>query len=162
MPRYMFASVRRCPLFIRMHITHCTCVLMMLHGRWEKMPSRELVPGDLIELTIGDIVPADAILLEGQPLQVDQSALTGESLPVTIYPQGKAKMGSAVKRGEAHAVVCGTGRYTFFGKAAELLNQVVVQGRFQKIVIKITLWLLGFSILLVIIIFVRDCCCLSA
>ena len=48
-----------------------------------------------------------------------------------------------------------TGRFTFFGKAAELLNQVVTQGRFQKIVVKITLWLLGFSILLVVIIFVR-------
>ena len=67
------------------------------------------MPGDLLELKIGDIIPADAILLPGLPLQVDQSALTGESLPVTIYPGGKAKMGSAVKRGEAKAVVCGTG-----------------------------------------------------
>ena len=76
------------------------------------MPSRELVPGDLIELKIGDIVPADAMLLPGLPLQVDQSALTGESLPVTIYPGGKAKMGSAIKRGEAKGIICGTGVYS--------------------------------------------------
>jgi hypothetical protein len=49
------------------------------------MLSRELVPGDMIELKLGDIVPADAMLLEGQPVQVDQAALTGESLPVTIH-----------------------------------------------------------------------------
>ncbi len=74
------------------------------------MPSRQLVPGDLIELKLGDtgIVPADAILLEGQLMQVDQSALTGESLPVTIHPDGnlKVKQGSAVKRGEIKAMVC--------------------------------------------------------
>jgi H+-transporting ATPase len=82
----------------------------MLFGcRWKKMPSRELVPGDLIELKLGDIVPADAILLEGQPVQVDQAALTGESLPVTIHPDGKVKQGSALKQGEIRAVVVATG-----------------------------------------------------
>jgi len=123
-------------------------------GVWAKMASRDLVPGDLIELKMGDIVPADAILLDGQPIQVDQSALTGESLPVTLYSGGKAKMGSAIKRGEIKAVVCGTGKYTFFGKAAELLNKVVTQGRFQRVVIKITLSLLAFSLLLVLVIFI--------
>ena len=73
------------------------------------MPSRNLVPGDLIELKLGDIVPADAILLEGQPVQVDQAALTGESLPVTIHSGGKVKQGSALKRGEIEAIVCATG-----------------------------------------------------
>ena len=77
------------------------------------MPSRELVPGDLIELKLGDIVPADAMLLEGQAVQVDQAALTGESLPVTIHPDGKVKQGSAVKRGEIKAVVCATGEPCF-------------------------------------------------
>ena len=74
-----------------------------------KLASRLLVPGDLLELKIGDIVPADAVLLPGVPLQVDQSALTGESLPVTISAGGKVKMGSAIKRGECKAVVCATG-----------------------------------------------------
>lgn len=119
------------------------------------MLSRELVPGDLIELKLGDIVPADAMLLNGLALQVDQSALTGESLPVTIHPGGKVKMGSAIKRGEIHAVIVATGRFTFFGKAADMLNSVEVVGRFQKIVFSITIWLMGISLFLTVIIFVR-------
>jgi H+-transporting ATPase len=94
------------------------CLLFRAAGavcRWKKMPSRELVPGDLIELKLGDIVPADAILLEGQPVQVDQAALTGESLPVTIHSGGKVKQGSALKRGEIEAVVCATGAYPSVG-----------------------------------------------
>jgi len=125
------------------------------NGQWNKMPSRELVPGDLIELKLGDIVPADAILLEGQPVQVDQAALTGESLPVTIHPDGKVKQGSAVKRGEIKAVVCATGKYTFFGKAADMINSVEAVGRFQKIVFGITMWLLAASIVLTIVIFIK-------
>lgn len=113
-----------------------------------------LVPGDLIELVIGDVVPADAILLQGDPLQVDQSALTGESLPTTIHPGGKVKMGSSVKRGELKAVVCATGKNTFFGKAADLLNIEDTQGRFQKILFKITLGLLFISLILCAIIFI--------
>jgi H+-transporting ATPase len=123
--------------------------------RWKKMPSRLLVPGDLIELKLGDVVPADAVLLPGTQMQVDQSALTGESLPVNIHPGGKLKMGSAIKRGENHAVVVGTGRFTFFGKAADMLNSVEVVGRFQKIVFQITIWLMAISLFLTVIIFVR-------
>jgi H+-transporting ATPase len=83
------------------------------------------VPGDLLELKLGDVVPADAVLLPGQmSMQVDQAALTGESLPVTISPGEKLKMGSAIKRGEAKAVVVATGANTFFGKAAAMISQV--------------------------------------
>jgi H+-transporting ATPase len=71
------------------------------------------VPGDLVELKIGDIIPADCIVI-GDPVQVDQSALTGESLPVTIYTQGKAKMGSVIKRGESHGIVSGIGILAIF------------------------------------------------
>lgn len=123
-------------------------------GSWETSDATTLVPGDLIELVIGDVVPADAILLQGDPLQVDQSALTGESLPVTIHPGGKVKMGSSVKRGELKAVVCATGANTFFGKAADLLNIEDTQGRFQKILFKITLALLFISLILCAIIFI--------
>jgi len=123
-------------------------------GAWETGDATTLVPGDLIELVIGDVVPADAILLQGDPLQVDQSALTGESLPVTIHPGGKVKMGSSVKRGELKAVVCATGANTFFGKAADLLNIEDTQGRFQKILFKITLALLFISLVLCAIIFI--------
>lgn len=124
-------------------------------GQWREGDATTLVPGDLIELVIGDVIPADAILLgPGDPLQVDQAALTGESLPVNIHPGGKVKMGSAVKRGELKAVVCATGANTFFGKAADLLNIEDTQGRFQKILFKITLALLFISLVLCAIIFI--------
>ena len=86
------------------------CPFIVCSARWSRQLARELVPGDLVELHLGDIVPADGILLNGAAVQVDQSALTGESLPVTIHPGGKLKMGSALKRGEGKVVVCGTGR----------------------------------------------------
>ena len=74
------------------------------------MPARDLVIGDLIHIKAGDVVPADCVLLPNcHPIQVDQSAITGEHLPVTIYPQNKARMSSVIKFGEAKAVVCETG-----------------------------------------------------
>ena len=69
-------------------------------GALASVKARELVPGDLVELSLGVVVPADALLNPGDPIQVDQAALTGESLPVTIQPGGKLKMGSSVVRGE--------------------------------------------------------------
>ena len=82
-------------------------------GKWVSMAARELVPGDLIELKIGDIVPADVIMLDGKPVEVDQAALTGESLPVNKHPWEMLLMGSALKRGEVKAVVSSTGARTF-------------------------------------------------
>lgn len=84
-------------------------------GRLLDLPSRELVPGDLIILKGGDIVPADSKLHEGEPMEVDQAALTGESLPVTCFPGDVVYSGSVVKRGELHATVYATGAKTFFG-----------------------------------------------
>ena len=99
-------------------------------GRWQNMAAKNLVPGDLIELKLGDVVPADAVLLMNQmEMQVDQSALTGESLPVNIQPGQKLKMGSAIKRGESKAVVTQTGGNTFLGTAAGLLASVEHEGR---------------------------------
>ncbi len=99
------------------------------NGEWATMNARDLVPGDLIEVKLGDVVPADAILLPGMSIQADQSALTGESLPTTIDPGGKLKMGSAIKRGESKAVVTQTGGNTFLGTAAGLLASVEHEGR---------------------------------
>jgi H+-transporting ATPase len=79
-------------------------------GTWVTPPSRELVPGDVIRMRMGDIVPADARLLAGDPVQVDQSALTGESLPVTAGQPGDAVYsGSIIKQGEIGALVYATG-----------------------------------------------------
>uniref|UniRef100_A0A2N9H2W0 Plasma membrane ATPase n=1 Tax=Fagus sylvatica TaxID=28930 RepID=A0A2N9H2W0_FAGSY len=97
-------------------------------GRWNEQDAAILVPGDIISIKLGDIVPADARLLEGDPLKIDQSSLTGESLPVTKGPGDGVYSGSTCKQGEIEAVVIATGVHTFFGKAAHLVdttNQVL-------------------------------------
>lgn len=92
-----------------------------------------MVPGDIISIKLGDIVPADARLLEGDPLKIDQSALTGESLPVTKHPSEEVFSGSTCKQGEIEAVVIATGVHTFFGKAAHLVDSTNQVGHFQKV-----------------------------
>ncbi|EEF52110.1 H(\+)-transporting atpase plant/fungi plasma membrane type, putative [Ricinus communis] len=91
-------------------------------GRWSEQDAAILVPGDIISIKLGDIIPADARLLEGDPLKIDQSALTGESLPVTKGPGDGVYSGSTCKQGEIEAVVIATGVHTFFGKAAHLVD----------------------------------------
>ncbi|GJY73982.1 plasma membrane ATPase 1 [Tanacetum coccineum] len=82
---------------------------------------------------LGDIIPADARLLEGDPLKINQSALTGESLPVTKSPGDSVYSGSTCKQGEIEAVVIATGVHTFFGKAAHLVDSTNQVGHFQKV-----------------------------
>ncbi|XP_022639535.1 ATPase 8, plasma membrane-type isoform X1 [Vigna radiata var. radiata] len=102
-------------------------------GKWSEEEAAILVPGDLISIKLGDIVPADARLLEGDPLKIDQSALTGESLPVTKNPGSEVFSGSTCKQGEIEAVVIATGVHTFFGKAAHLVDSTNNVGHFQKV-----------------------------
>nr|DAD45763.1 TPA_asm: hypothetical protein HUJ06_003993 [Nelumbo nucifera] len=102
-------------------------------GRWSEQDASILVPGDIISIKLGDIIPADARLLEGDPLKVDQSALTGESLPVTKNPSDEVFSGSTCKQGEIEAVVIATGVHTFFGKAAHLVDSTNQVGHFQKV-----------------------------
>ncbi|XAR51151.1 Proton-exporting ATPase [Bertholletia excelsa] len=102
-------------------------------GRWTEQEAAILVPGDIISIKLGDIIPADARLLEGDPLKVDQSALTGESLPVTKNPYEEVFSGSTCKQGEIEAVVIATGVHTFFGKAAHLVDSTNQVGHFQKV-----------------------------
>ena len=90
-------------------------------GAWVTAPARELVPGDVIRLRLGDIVPADARLLDGDEIEVDQSALTGESLPATRAAGDAVFSGSIVRQGEIGALVYATGTHTYFGKTAELV-----------------------------------------
>lgn len=124
-----------------------------------KIKSRELVPGDLVDLKLGDVVPADCIMVSDpsdpdQSLQVDQSALTGESLPVEMFGGMKIKMSSMIKQGEMPAVVVATGKNTFYGKAAELMKIEDEVGRFQKVLFQVTLVLLFLSLALCTVIFV--------
>uniref|UniRef100_A0A0E0BVR0 Plasma membrane ATPase n=1 Tax=Oryza glumipatula TaxID=40148 RepID=A0A0E0BVR0_9ORYZ len=102
-------------------------------GRWTEEEAAILVPGDIVSIKLGDIIPADARLLEGDPLKIDQSALTGESLPVTKGPGDGVYSGSTVKQGEIEAIVIATGVHTFFGKAAHLVDSTNQVGHFQKV-----------------------------
>ncbi|XP_059644474.1 plasma membrane ATPase isoform X1 [Cornus florida] len=102
-------------------------------GRWCEQEAAILVPGDIVSIKLGDIVPADARLLEGDALKIDQSALTGESLPVTKNPGDEVFSGSTCKQGEIEAIVIATGVHTFFGKAAHLVDSTNQVGHFQKV-----------------------------
>ncbi|CBI35033.3 hypothetical protein VitviT2T_022568 [Vitis vinifera] len=102
-------------------------------GKWSEEDAAILVPGDIISIKLGDILPADARLLDGDPLKIDQSALTGESLPVTKGPGDGVYSGSTCKQGEIEAVVIATGVHTFFGKAAHLVDTTNQVGHFQKV-----------------------------
>ncbi|KAJ4796603.1 Plasma membrane ATPase [Rhynchospora pubera] len=102
-------------------------------GKWQEQDAAILVPGDVISIKLGDIIPADARLLEGDPLKVDQSALTGESLPVTKRPGDVVFSGSTCKQGEIEAVVIATGIHSFLGKAAYLVDTTESIGHFQKV-----------------------------
>ncbi|XP_054821846.1 ATPase 8, plasma membrane-type [Prosopis cineraria] len=102
-------------------------------GKWGEQEAAILVPGDLISIKLGDIIPADVRLLEGDPLKIDQSALTGESLPVTKHSGNEVYSGSTCKQGEIEAIVIATGVHTFFGKAAHLVDSTNNVGHFQKV-----------------------------
>lgn len=121
-------------------------------GKWSSIPARQLVPGDIVRLRIGDIVPADVILLEGDPLEVDQSALTGESLPVTREKGEEVYSGSIIKLGEIDAVVHVTGTKTYMGKTARLVEDVKKTSHFQRAVLKIGDYLIFVALFLVILI----------
>jgi len=121
-------------------------------GKWVEPPARELVPGDVIRLRLGDIVPADARLLDGDPIEVDQSALTGESLPATRKPGEAIFSGSIVRQGEIGALVYATGARTYFGKTAELVQEAHTVSHFQRAVLKIGNYLIILALALVAVI----------
>ncbi len=106
-------------------------------GKWTTPEARELVPGDVIRVRLGDIVPADARLLVGDPIEVDQSALTGESLPVQRKPGEAVFSGSIIRQGEIEAMVYATGANTYFGKTAQLVQEAHTHSHFQRAVLKI-------------------------
>jgi H+-transporting ATPase len=121
-------------------------------GKWINPPARELVPGDAIRLRLGDIVPADARLLAGDPVEVDQSALTGESLPATRKPGEAVFSGSIIRQGEIGALVYATGTSTYFGKTAELVQGAHTASHFQRAVLKIGNYLIILAVALVAVI----------
>lgn len=121
-------------------------------GKWINPAARDLVPGDVIRLRLGDIVPADARLLDGDSVEVDQSALTGESLPATRKPGEAVFSGSIIRQGEIGALVYATGGNTYFGKTAQLVQKAHNVSHFQKAVLKIGNYLIILAVALVAVI----------
>ena len=120
--------------------------------KWSTPPARELVPGDVIRLRLGDIVPADARLLAGDPVEVDQSALTGESLPATRKPGDAVFSASIIRQGEIGALVYATGAKTYFGKTAQLVQDAHNVSHFQRAVLRIGTFLIILAVALVTVI----------
>jgi H+-transporting ATPase len=129
-------------------------IIVLRNGDFKTIPARELVPGDIIKLRIGNIVPADVQLLQGDYLALDQSALTGESLPVDKKANDVAYASTIVKQGEMLAVVVNTGTHTNFHTVVELVARASLEERshFQKMVIRIGDFLILITIILVVLI----------
>jgi H+-transporting ATPase len=122
-------------------------------GKWQEVPAGGLVPGDVVRLRLGDIIPADVKLVEGNYLLTNESALTGESLPVEKHLSDVGYASSIVRQGEMNALVVNTGMRTYFGKTTKLVEEAKTQSHFQKAVIKIGDYLIVLAVMLVAIIF---------
>jgi H+-transporting ATPase len=117
-------------------------------GRWTARPTRELVPGDVVRVRIGDVVPADGRTLGDETVELDQSALTGESLPVVAEPGAVAYSGSVVARGETDLLVVATGPRSFYGRTTALVEQAGTVSHFQRAVLRIGNYLILLALVL--------------
>jgi H+-transporting ATPase len=129
-------------------------IIVLRGGRFKTIPARNLVPGDIIKLRIGNIVPADVQLFQGDYLLIDQSAFTGESLPVNKKAGEVAYASTIVKQGEMLAVVVNTGANTNFHTVVALVARASLKERshFQKMVIRIGDFLILITVGLVALI----------
>jgi len=134
---------------LRQHLTVQTRVLR--DGAWKPVAAADLVPGDVIHLRMGDLVPADVRLAEGQ-IEMDQSALTGESAPVDGGPGATAFAGAVVKRGEATGEVTATGARSKFGKTAELVRTAKTVSHLESTIFSIVKYLIIADAALVVLV----------
>lgn len=118
-------------------------------GTWVTVAVRELVPGDVVRVRLGDVVPADLRVLDDVTLEVDQSALTGESLAVSRGQGESLYSGSVLVRGEADALVCTTGTSSFMGKTTALVESAGTVSHFQRAVFRIANYLIVIAVALV-------------
>ena len=116
--------------------------------------AREIVPGDIVRIRPGDIIPADVTLIDGEYLECDESSLTGESMPVSKKILQEAYSGSIVIRGEMTAVVSATGTKTFFGNTDKFSEEAENKSSYEKAIIKIGNYLIVLAALLVMVIFI--------
>jgi len=114
-------------------------------GKWGTKEAQEVVPGDVIAVGLGDIVPADAWIASGE-LSVDQSTLTGESLPVEAHPSDVIYASSVVRRGEARCVVVNTGAHTYFGKTAELVKTAKPKSHQEEVMMTVVKYMMYLGI----------------
>ena len=122
-------------------------------GRWQLTLAQDLVPGDVVHVRMGDLIPADLLLHDGHIL-VDQSALTGESTPGRSRRWKTAYAGSTVRRGEATGEVTATGRRTYYGKTAELVRTASTPSHLEALIFTIVKYLVALDVLLVVAILV--------
>lgn len=127
---------------------------VLRNGVFKSVDAKELVPGDIIKIKIGEIIPADVKLIEGEYIQIDQSALTGESLPVTKHANDTAYANSIARQGEMISVVTLTGLNTYFGKTVSLVAKAEKEQKshFQKMVVKVGNYLIFTTLVMVVII----------
>ena len=123
-------------------------------GGWKQIAAAGLVPGDVVRVRLGDIVPADIKLFKGQYLEVDQSALTGESLPVEKSVNDISYSSSLARKGEMDALVVATGHDTYFGKTTKLVGEARSVGHFQRNVMRIGNYLIAIAAALVAMVFI--------
>jgi H+-transporting ATPase len=128
----------------------------MRDGKWKDIDAKYLVPGDCVQIKLGNIVPADVLLIEGEYLSVDQAALTGESLPVDKVKGDSAFSGTTAKLGEMVGLVTETGMETFFGKTARLVDTAEVRSHFQQAIVKIGNFLIFTTLAICTVIFITD------
>jgi H+-transporting ATPase len=117
-------------------------------GRWTQLAARELVPGDVVGIRVGDFTPADVDLVEGH-VSLDQSAVTGESVPVEAGPENLAYGGTVVTRGEATGVVRATGASSFFGRTSALVQQARTATHLEGIIFQLVRYLVIIDVGLV-------------
>jgi len=122
----------------------------MRDGEWKEVPARDLVPGDYVRIVQGDIIPADIKLVDGKYLSADESALTGESLPVDKEPGDVAYSSSIARQGEMNALVVGTGMHTKFGRTAQLVQKAGAVSHLQRAVLHIADYLIYISLALAV------------
>ena len=124
-------------------------VRVLRDNAWQQVSAQELVPGDVVHLRMGDLAPADIRLFEGRVL-LDQSSLTGESLPVEAGAGNTVKAGVIVKRGEASGEVSATGANTTFGKTAELVRGAKTASHLATLIVTIVKYLVTLDAILVV------------
>lgn len=161
-----FQSHRSLAAIRRLQEQIATTINTLRDGKWNEIPCRELVPGDVIRLVAGDMIPADAILLSAKDLHIQQAALTGESMPVEKEaiqliqpPKNLAESvnavfsGSSVISGSGTAIVISTGENTLFGHIAESLKKTPPRTEFEKGIIRFGIFIMKTVFFLVIFVF---------